>query len=136
MGELNVMYHAYIAAMYFTEVDIDIDDGVSLENVGLTEECKQKVWDDCEKFLGAIRRWGRDFIDWEGMDWDQLGHDFWLERNDHACGFDEHAHLYDDQETAQWLAVLARAMGPHEAEFKGDVHTPAVRRLERHAAGV
>jgi hypothetical protein len=40
---------------------------------------------DCQDFIDRIDKTGEFLLD--GLDLEQVGHDFWLTRNGHGCGF-------------------------------------------------
>ena len=82
---INEFLTAYIeAALWSTSDDEEADRGEFLDATfgadDLAPETLQKMEDDCRKFLTE----NQEDI---GLDFTKAGHDFWLTRNGHGCGF-------------------------------------------------
>jgi hypothetical protein len=94
--DLADMVLAYIeAALWSTNDESTPEGGVPLDDnyseADLSDECRREMTKDCERFakenaatirtvIGARAPRGR-------IDWSTVGHDFWLTRNGHGCGF-------------------------------------------------
>lgn len=85
----NKFFEAYLEAALWSSVD---ENGEPLDaNYGISEihdESIQKMKEDCEKFQKQNEQWLNEEncltkINFE----EQGGHDFWLTRNGHGCGF-------------------------------------------------
>jgi len=70
--------NAYIEAALWSTGDGDLE---SLEAFEIAEETKAEMAKDCLNFLED----NKALLD--GLDVKQCGHDFWLTRNGHGCGF-------------------------------------------------
>jgi len=97
---------AYVEAMFWTLTD---DDGGSCDHLGLHDlsvEGLDSCLDDCRAFQednAALL---------EGADLRQAGHDFWLTRNHHGCGYwDRREGTYPRDPGGQALTDAAHAWG-------------------------
>jgi len=78
---INEFLTAYIEATLWSSTD---DQDIPLDyNYGISDlapETFQKMDEDCARFINE---------NWEdiGLDFTKAGHDFWLTRNGHGCGF-------------------------------------------------
>lgn len=76
----TILKHYIICALWTEELekDFDVDD--------VSEETKQSMRNDIEKFVAENET---ALLTWEGQTTveEQTGHDFWLTRNGHGCGF-------------------------------------------------
>ena len=78
---MNEFLTAYIEAALWSSTDdqdVPLDSNYSIED--LAPETFQKMDEDCARFINE---------NWEdiGLDFTKAGHDFWLTRNGHGCGF-------------------------------------------------
>lgn len=117
MTRTETMTRAYLEAIYFTETgDGDQPDA----DAELTPLCKAQAFIDCRNFLMAIGAPGGGLELIDGLD-DlfpyKLGHDLWLTRNGHGCGYWDRPEIYGEA-NATLFTRLARAMGEHDAEFE------------------
>lgn len=76
-----------------------------------TEDCVSKetidnAQADCQLFLDKVRELLPPHIDYE-----QLGHDFWLTRNHHGTGFWDRPEIYGGQVIADQLTAIAHIFG-------------------------
>ena len=74
---------AYIeCALWSTsDTDHDLESLEQFDVEDLTPECLKRMKEDCEKFQSE----NVELL--KGLDDKQSGHDFWLTRNGHGCGF-------------------------------------------------
>lgn len=106
MTDLEVFTDAYIAAALWASPDeSDGNGGNSIDNnYGLDDlapKALKAMQDDCRKFLEECSEW----IEADPNNgFDQAGHDFWLTRNGHGCGFWE-----PDDWTQPWADKLDKA---------------------------
>lgn len=84
---LEYMWLAYMEAAKFTEEDrfndelSTGDEFIQHNDLEFSRETKQKMLDDCQKFIKEAGAW------LDSVSPDQAGHDFWLTRNGHGAGF-------------------------------------------------
>ena len=93
---------SYIEAALWSSIDSDSEDyfNYSYSSEDLAEKTLKKMRDDCEKFIELNKE------DIKGRE-SQAGHDFWLTRNGHGCGFWE---TYDwEKEKGERLTKSARS---------------------------
>jgi len=105
------MTAAYIEAIYFTETG---DVGQPDSDAELSAQTCHEAWAACHRLRLACA--GHDGIDLSQFDAAQIGHDLWLTRNGHGAGFWDRPKIYG-ADNARVLALMARAMGEHNAEF-------------------
>lgn len=78
---LDQFTRAYIKCALWSSTD---EDGEPLDRncdaSDISEETRAQIIADCAKFQSE----NAENI---GIDWEQAGHDFWLTRNGHGCGF-------------------------------------------------
>jgi hypothetical protein len=60
-----------------------LDDNFSIDDI--SDEAKEKIMKDCQDFIDTVDMTNEFLLD--GLDLEQIGHDFWLTRNGHGCGF-------------------------------------------------
>jgi len=89
---IEEMLEAYITcALWSTNDNADDSGGVPLDanysNEDLTPECRAAMREDVAKFLSENRA---DI----GDKYSQAGHDYWLTRNGHGCGFWDRPELW------------------------------------------
>jgi len=89
--QLSPFTRAYVEAAMWT---LQGEDGESLDYLGLhdiAEETITAAEADCAAFLNTPRRFDQpsvlELLEATGRDDAQHGHDFWLTRNHHGCGF-------------------------------------------------
>lgn len=112
--ELNDLGLAYVEALYFTDCgpDSDIPAGAQL-----SPEAHERIADDCARFQALAA----DLIPHgcrrnnEYSDYQQAGHDFWLTRNGHGCGFWDG----DWPEVGDKLTAIAKQF-PEVTAYLGD----------------
>lgn len=109
MSRAETMTRAYIEAIYFTETG---DTDQPEPDAELTPLCKMQAYIDCRNFLRAID----DLTDYVPAAPEQMGHDLWLTRNGHGCGFWDRPELYG-QAPADLFTRISKAIGSHDAEF-------------------
>lgn len=116
MTRIEAMTQAYIEAIYFTETG---DDGQPEPDAELTLLSKLQANQACRNFLQALQH--TPAVQNHLLDPTQLGHDLWLTRNHHGCGFWGRPEVYGTDlaggNLADWLTALAHAMGGHEVTF-------------------
>lgn len=117
---LDTMVAAYIEALYFTETGDTDQPGHDAE---LTPHCAAKCALDCRNFYWALTEGRVAGLDADAIDWGQVGHDLWLTRNGHGTGFWDRHEIYGEDNSVL-LTCMARAVGPHDAEFidPADIH--------------
>ena len=118
MTTLQTMVDAYIRAVYFTETgDTDQPSG----DAELTDLFKAHAYLQCRQFYWAVTD---DLcVPRLQIHWSQVGHDLWLTRNGHGAGFwDRSDDAYGEGPNGEQLKIIftamAKAMGPHDAEWK------------------
>ena len=113
MEFIQIMYTAYIEAVYFTDTP---DASPEAE---LTDEFCYQARKDCEAFYDTSMLLGLpiDTLPPEG-----LGHDFWLTRNGHGSGFWDAGRPYRGFGTI--LTCIAKSFSNSESEFKHEVAPP------------
>jgi len=99
--KLDTFTKAYIEAIIFTECHCDNPelDGKTFED--FSDDAKQKIIADCEKFQSE-----NDLTDYPSKN---AGHDFWLTRNHHGCGFWEND--FGNEEQCKKLTESAHKFG-------------------------
>ena len=113
MSDIDTMTAAYIEAIYFTETG---DTGQPPAEAELTAFDKAKAYLDCRQFYWGVTQ---DLdIDAGELDWRQVGHDLFLTRNGHGCGFWDRAEIYGERR-AKIFSAMAKAMGDHVPFFEG-----------------
>lgn len=114
---MDLFTTAYITAMFFTE-----EGEHNLQNAGITEiseELMEKIEKDCADFQAK----SQGLISSENCYYDgctpieYAGHDFWMTRNGHGCGFWEKHDWAEPASTK--LTELAESFGPMEV-YLGD----------------
>lgn len=93
--DLDAFTQAYIEAAFFSTTDeSDETGGDYLDNNydfnDLDSETLQAMFDDCRRFQeenAADLEAANEYITYEWGAYAQAGHDFWLTRNGHGCGF-------------------------------------------------
>lgn len=83
----NVLCHYIAAALWSTDDDNDVQLETNFDYLDVDAESLQKMREDVTKFVEANED---DLFTWEGETTtaeEQAGHDFWLNRNGHGCGF-------------------------------------------------
>jgi hypothetical protein len=105
----DAMTSAYIEAIYFTETG---DDGQPDPGASLTASTELEAWAACHRLRLACA----GDLDLSQYDPAQVGHDLWLTRNGHGVGFWDRPTVYGE-ENSRILSLMAKAMGPHDAEF-------------------
>lgn len=77
---------AYIECALWTSTD---ETGDPLEDYEVAEETKDKMAADCRDFLGLLEREELviEYNHPEYTDDELAGHDFWMSRNRHGCGY-------------------------------------------------
>jgi hypothetical protein len=85
LGVLDA-YLGYIEAIYFTETG-DIDQPES--DAEMSRSSKITCANDVDSFLQKVQQAGllEPYLEGDDTSWPQLGHDFWLTRNNHGAGF-------------------------------------------------
>lgn len=89
---LNKFIDGYIACALWSSADVDGDpiDG-NYNSDDLAMETKAKIEKDCHDFYNDNKNNLGKYCDEIGKDpetaWEYAGHDFWLTRNGHGCGF-------------------------------------------------
>lgn len=81
---LNEFIKAYTAAIYFTDTG---DDGQPPSDAILSSDSCQTIINDCKQFIIAASFYLKCAGEEYGYTTEQAGHDFWLTRNGHGCGF-------------------------------------------------
>ncbi len=101
---LDTVTNAYIEAIYFTDTgDTDQPDSCA----ELANETRQLIAEDCAKFISIVPdELITDYLS-KGFTWDSFGHDFWLTRNGHGCGFWDRG----INGTGEKLSDFAQSMG-------------------------
>ncbi len=112
------MYRAYIEAICFTETGDRDQPPATAE---LTPLSKAQAYIDCRNFLWGVTE--ALHVPANQIDWAQAGHDLWLTRSGHGCGFwDREDSVYGLGLTGEPLkdvfTAMAKAMGPHDIEFQ------------------
>jgi hypothetical protein len=110
---LDAMLDAYIACALWSSTDESRDDGGDPldDNYGpedLAPETRVAMRTDCEAFLAKCGGWIEACADRVTSPVSQAGHDLWLNRNGHGCGF------WDGdwpEPEATYLDAAAEAMG-------------------------
>lgn len=87
MEFIQIMYTAYIEAVYFTEDNPDLE---------LSDEFCHAARADCEAFYDTCEAEG---IRLEDFPSESVGHDFWLTRNRHGSGFRDKREIYGNATT-------------------------------------
>ena len=107
--DLADMVQAYATAALWSSTG---DDGEPLDlehnDSDLTAECRASMGADCERFAAENAPALARCID-DGASWGQIGHDFWLSRNGHGCGFFDRD--YGTKPDRGGLQDAARAFG-------------------------
>lgn len=77
---------SYIEAIYFTETG-DADQPES--DIEMSRSSKITCANDVDSFLQTVQQAGllEPYLESDGLSCAQLGHDFWLTRNNHGAGF-------------------------------------------------
>lgn len=114
MNSLERMTQAYFEAIDFTETG---DAGQPEAGVALTPLSRAQAYIDCRNFHCALTRQLPTPLP-AGIDWARVGHDFWLTRNGHGCGFWDRPEVYGE-DLSQWLTAMAVACGGRDIEFEG-----------------
>ncbi|RUP37982.1 MAG: hypothetical protein EKK63_13835 [Acinetobacter sp.] len=114
---MDAFTKAYITAMFFTELGED-----NLKDAGLPEistELMEKIEKDCAEFQAKAGELISDeFCHYkECPTIDYAGHDFWLTRNHHGCGFWEKHDWAEPASTK--LTELAHSFGQMDV-YLGD----------------
>lgn len=131
---LNKVFQAYVEAALWSSSD---DEGEPLDrhfdSDGIDADTRKRMLKDCSAFLNK----NEALLDECGLDWDEVGHNFWLSRNGHGTGFFDkvEAPLGDQlQEAAEAFAAFDLYVGDD-----GYVHGsggPAPRSNPSHSAVV
>ena len=108
--DLDAFTRAYVECALWSELD---EDGVPLDSnyswTDIAPHVLQKMMDDCKAFQAAH---GDEIVNGCLTDldaWEQAGHDLWLTRNGHGCGFWETSDW--QEEIGARLDIAAKAMG-------------------------
>jgi hypothetical protein len=84
IADLDVIVRTYAVAALWSSTDDNgepLDDNYSLED--LAPEAIQTMKGDCTIFAQQ----NIELLHKSGLTLEQIGHDFWLTRNGHGCGF-------------------------------------------------
>lgn len=107
---LNNFAKGYVEAMFFTNGDTGDDREHLLNQFGverLTRASVKAIADDCQKFWSANKRLLTLANIDAGMEWEQLGRDFWFTRQGHGVGFNDRPQLavdvYETRLGSMWL---------------------------------
>jgi hypothetical protein len=90
--DLRDMLDAYITAALWSSNDESDDNGgepfdANYDSSDLADEARAKMAEDCKAFATANAATIAKCIGQGKCDWARAGHDFWLNRNGHGCGF-------------------------------------------------
>lgn len=113
--EFELFRDGYITCLLWAETDNSTDQGgdpldKNFDHSNLTERAKVKIDADCKAFLDQAH----ELIDAAEVTppschrYEYAGHDFWLTRQGHGCGF------WDgdwDEETGEKLTEMCKKMG-------------------------
>jgi hypothetical protein len=119
IDHLDSIVQGYLEALSFTGASLDEEIAEELgldynENEPLlydfniydiTPNSTEKAREDCQDFLERARSLLND-----GLDWELVGHDFWLTRNHHGSGFWDQDTLYG-KENSEKLTEIAQEFG-------------------------
>lgn len=117
MSFVDTMLKAYLECVYFTETG---EDGQPSSDAELTDLFKAQAWSACRNFVYAIT-WSPG-VDLNELDPIQVGHDLWFTRNGHGVGFWDRPKVYGTARATEFTR-LAKAQGPHDAEFLEEEET-------------
>lgn len=85
------VYSGYRASALWTSCMVNEDgtEGVHFDEIdaGFTVQAQASMREDVTAFVTGCAEEIRQFLDITGLDWGQVGHDFWLTRNRHGAGF-------------------------------------------------
>ena len=109
MSDQEQFIKAYLAALYFTETG---EDGQPGPDDKLTPLSQARCWIDARNFWWAYN----GLIKASGASPEQAGHDFWLTRNSHGCGFWDRPEIYGEN-LAQELTRASKACGSFDPDF-------------------
>lgn len=110
---MDAFTRAYIEAALWSSTD-DSNPGLDLQDYELADETRAAMAADCRKFQAENDCSERGDL--------QGGHDFWLTRNGHGCGFWDG----DWPETGEALDKAAKAFGSCELYVGDDGRVYAV----------
>ena len=81
---IETIFRAYVACALWSSTDDNdqpLDDGRDIDD--LPAETLAKMREDVTSFVAA----NKADLDRSALDYEQIGHDFWLTRNGHGAGF-------------------------------------------------
>ena len=122
LNYLNKMFEGYVTCALWSSTDettesggYPLDDNYSIDD--LSDEAKEKMRKDCREFkLNAM--FGSENL-LEGYLPEQIGHDFWLTRNGHGCGFWDGDY---EEEIGEKLTKISKEFGEqHLAVYDGKI---------------
>lgn len=114
-SNLDAFTAAYIMAAYWTETG---DNEQPSSEAELSPDGLQTAMEECADFQRANADLLRQAYDRVGYDAGSAGHDFWLNRNGHGCGFWSRDELEAD-DLGERLSEAARAAGTSDL-YEGD----------------
>ena len=103
---LDTIFKGYATAALWSSCDENqpLDDDYSIDD--LSEECKKEMMKDCQDFIDKIDNTGEFLLN--GLDLETSGHDFWLTRCGHGCGFWDGDY---EEEIGEKLTAICKEMG-------------------------
>jgi hypothetical protein len=115
------MFIQYVETALWSSTDNSVDDDRSFEYHNadiddITQESLQSMWDDCVAFADETE-WYRGDISA-----DDMGHNFWLNRNGHGAGFWDMDFSYADgcdDNTGNKLSDASKVWGSSDI-YRGD----------------
>jgi hypothetical protein len=110
----NTVVNAYIEALYFADTG---EEGQPRSEAELAPSTLKAIQDDIEQFMSLAPL--PQLYNLGGWTWDQFGHDIYLTRQGHGCGFWDKPETYGSKLITDQLTRIAEHLGSVDY-YEGD----------------